>query len=154
MASNEKGRPVAPEKKKPTSAALKAAVAQLEEEEQGKKKNTALLRVGAVVLWALAALAMYCPQIGQMNLPFGACRMLMLHAVTECVADIVAAGVLVVLAVAAVEAMMPLLMAFAAGAMMLVVFEEMIPAAAGERLGMLCAMAGYVLMMALDLALG
>lgn len=98
MASNEKGRPVAPEKKKPTSAALKAAVAQLEEEEQGKKKNTALLRVGAVVLWALAALAMYCPQIGQMNLPFGACRMLMLNAVTECVADIVAAGVLVVLA--------------------------------------------------------
>ena len=63
-------------------------------------------------------------------------------------------GVLVVLAVAAVEAMMPLLMAFAAGAMMLVVFEEMIPAAAGERLGVLCAMAGYVLMMALDLALG
>ena len=98
MASNEKGRPVAPEKRKPTSAALKAAVAQLEEEEQGKKKNTALLRVGAVVLWALAALAMYCPQIGQMNLPFGACRMLMLNAVTECVADIVAAGVLVVLA--------------------------------------------------------
>ena len=36
MASNEKGRPVAPEKRKPTSAALKAAVAQLEEEEQGK----------------------------------------------------------------------------------------------------------------------
>ena len=63
-------------------------------------------------------------------------------------------GVLVVLAVAAVETMMPLLMAFAAGAMMLVVFEEMIPAAAGERLGVLCAMAGYVLMMALDLALG
>ncbi len=39
------------EKKKPTSAALQAAIAQLEEEETGKKKNTALLRVGALVLW-------------------------------------------------------------------------------------------------------
>ena len=63
-------------------------------------------------------------------------------------------GVLVVLAVSAVRAMMPLLMAFAAGAMMLVVFSEMIPEAARERAGVLCAMAGYVLMMALDLALG
>ena len=63
-------------------------------------------------------------------------------------------GVLVVLAVSAVRAVMPLLMAFAAGAMMLVVMEEMLPEAARERLGVLCAMAGYVLMMALDLALG
>ena len=86
------------EKKKPTSAALKAAVAQLEEEETGKKKNTTLLRVGAVVLWILAAVAMYMPQIGQMNLPFGAMRMIFLDAVTEAVVDIVVAGVLVVLA--------------------------------------------------------
>ena len=99
MANKEKAPEKAPEeKKKPTSAALKAAVAQLEEEETGEKKNTALLRVGAFVLWILAALAMYCPQIGQMNLPFGACRMLMLNAVTECVVDIVVAGVLCVLA--------------------------------------------------------
>ena len=63
-------------------------------------------------------------------------------------------GVLVVLMVSMVRAMMPLLMAFAAGAMMLVVFAEMIPEAARERTGVLCAMAGYVLMMALDLALG
>ncbi len=90
--------PEQPEKKKPTSAALKAAVAQLEEEESGKKKNTALLRVGAFVLWALALVAMYCPQIGQLNLPFGAVRMLFLNAVTECVVDIVVAGVLCVLA--------------------------------------------------------
>ena len=86
------------EKKKPTSAALKAAVAQLEEEETGKKKNTALMRVGAFVLWALAAVAMYLPQIGELNLPFGACRMLFLNAVTECIVDIVVAGVLCVLA--------------------------------------------------------
>ena len=88
----------APAKKKPTSAALKAAVAQLEEEESGKKKNTALWRVLAFVLWALAAVAMYLPQIGDLNLPFGACRMLFLNAVTECIVDIVVAGVLCVVA--------------------------------------------------------
>ena len=86
------------EKKKPTSAALHAAIAQLEEEETGQKKNTVLLRVGAFVLWALAAVAMYLPQIGQLNLPFGAVRMLFLGAQTECIVDIVVAGVLVVLA--------------------------------------------------------
>ena len=86
------------EKKKPTSAALQAAIAQLEEQETGQKKNTALLRVGAFVLWALAAVAMYMPQIGQMDLPFGAVRMLFLGATTACVIDIIVAGVLVVLA--------------------------------------------------------
>ncbi len=85
-------------KKKPTSAALKAAVAQLEEEETGKKKNTPLMRVGALLLWILAAVAMYCPQIGELGLPFGACRMLFLNCVTECIVDIVVAGVLCVLA--------------------------------------------------------
>ena len=86
------------EKKKPTSAALHAAIAQLEEQETGQKKNTALLRVGAFVLWALAAVAMYMPQIGQLNLPFGAVRMLFLGAQTACIVDIIVAGVLVVLA--------------------------------------------------------
>ncbi len=85
-------------KKKPTSAALKAAVIQLEEQETGKKKNTVLLRVLAFVLWALAAVAMYCPQIGDLNLPFGAVRMLFLNCVVECVVDIVVAGVLCVIA--------------------------------------------------------
>ncbi|MBQ7432443.1 MAG: hypothetical protein IJV50_03140 [Lachnospiraceae bacterium] len=86
------------QKKKPTSAALKAAVAQLEEEETGKKKNTVLLRVLAFVLWILAAAAMYLPQIGNLNLPFGACRMLFLNCVVECVVDIIVAGVLCVIA--------------------------------------------------------
>ena len=99
MANNKSTENKAPEeKKKPTSAALKAAIAQLEEEETGKKKNTALLRVGAVVLWVLAAVAMYMPQLGQMNLPFGAMRMIFLGALTEAIVDIVVAGVLVVLA--------------------------------------------------------
>lgn len=84
-------------KKKPSSAALKAAVAQLEEEETGKKKNTVLMRVGAFVLWALAAVAMYLPDIGK-DLPFGAIRVLMLNNVTACIIDIIVAGVLCVLA--------------------------------------------------------
>ena len=86
------------EKKKPTSATLLAAAAQLEEQETGQKKNTLALRIGAFALWALAAVAMYLPQIGNTNLPFGAVRMLFMNAVTECVVDIVVAGVLVVVA--------------------------------------------------------
>ena len=99
MATNKPAGDKAPaEKKKPTSATLLAAAAQLEEQETGKKKNTALLRVGAFVLWALAAVAMYLPQIGNWNLPFGAVRMLFMNALTECIVDIVVAGVLVVVA--------------------------------------------------------
>ena len=86
------------EKKKPTSAVLMAAAAQLEEQETGQKKNTAILRVGAFLLWALAAVAMYLPPIGETNLPFGAVRMLFMGNQTECIVDIIVAGVLVVLA--------------------------------------------------------
>ena len=46
------------------------------------------------------------------------------------------------------------LMAFSAGAMMLVVAQEMIPEAAKERFGVYAVMAGYALMMALDVGLG
>ena len=63
-------------------------------------------------------------------------------------------GLLVILAATAVQAAMPFLMAFAAGAMMFVVAAEMIPDAAKERRGVLLVMAGYVIMMALDVALG
>ena len=80
-------------KKAPTAAALRAAAAQLEEQESGKKKNTVIHRVFAFVLWALAAVAMYLPDIG-LDLPFGATRMLFLGAQTECIIGIVAAGVL------------------------------------------------------------
>ncbi|MDO5298513.1 MAG: ZIP family metal transporter [Clostridia bacterium] len=63
-------------------------------------------------------------------------------------------GVLVVLIANVVRSMMPVFMAFAAGAMMLVVIEEMIPEAAEERDGVTAAMIGYVIMMALDVGLG
>jgi len=83
---------------KPSAAALRAAAAQAEEQESGKRTNTALWRVFAFLLWALAGIAMYCPQIGELELPFGACRMLFLDCVTECIVDIVVAGVLCLIA--------------------------------------------------------
>ena len=92
-------KPTAPtEKRKPTAADLKAAAAQLEEQETGVKKNTLILRIIAFMLWALAAVAMYLPQIGELNLPFGAVRMLFMEHITEGIIDIVVAGVLCVVA--------------------------------------------------------
>ena len=85
----------APAKKKPTAAELKTALAQLEEEETGKRKNTVIFRILAFVCWALAAIAMYLPDIG-LNLPFGAVRMLFLNNVTACVIDVIVAGILCV----------------------------------------------------------
>ena len=67
------------EAKKPSAAALKAALAQMEEQETGKKKNTVLWRVLAFVMWALAIVAMYLPQIGNLELPFGAFRIFVLN---------------------------------------------------------------------------
>lgn len=67
------------------------------------------------------------------------------------------AGVLGVLAAGAVTGVMPWLLAFAAGAMIYVVVEELIPEAqSGEHsnIGTIGAAAGFVLMMILDVALG
>lgn len=66
-------------------------------------------------------------------------------------------GLLTVLAVGSVRALMPWLLSFAAGAMMYVVVEELIPEAhLGEHsnTGTLGVMAGFLLMMVLDVALG
>ena len=79
------------EAKKPSAAALKAALAQMEEQETGKKKNTVLWRVLSFVMWALAIVAMYLPQIGDLELPFGAMRMLVLKNYTPMIVDIVVA---------------------------------------------------------------
>lgn len=64
------------------------------------------------------------------------------------------AAVLSVLLCACVRALMPGLMAFAAGAMMIVVFEQMLPSACRKRDGVLAVTLGYAVMMALDIALG
>ena len=63
-------------------------------------------------------------------------------------------GMLAALMMGAAQSVLPGMMAFCAGAMMQVVFAEMIPQAAKTRAGVAGVMAGYTLMMALDLALG
>lgn len=66
-------------------------------------------------------------------------------------------GILVVLAAGAIEPFMPWLLSFAAGTMMYVVTEELIPEAhLGEHsnVGTLSVMTGFVIMMILDVALG
>ena len=63
-------------------------------------------------------------------------------------------GILAALSVSLFSGVMPALMAFSAGAMMWVVFSQMLPEAGKARDGALAAAVGYALMMALDLALG
>ena len=62
-------------------------------------------------------------------------------------------GVLAAVLGVGVGSLMPWLLAFAAGAMMYVVVEEMLPEAA-SRPGTLGALAGFLVMMVLDVALG
>ena len=117
---------------------------------------------GSAALAAAAALAL---GIGIQNIPEGAAISLPLRqsgmskrrsfffgAASGLVEPIF--GLLVILAASAASRVMPLLMAFAAGAMMFVVIAEMIPEAAQERRGVLLTPDGYVVMMALDVALG
>ena len=68
-------------------------------------------------------------------------------------------GVLSVFAAARITALMPWLLSFAAGAMLYVVAEELIPAAKGPEdsgtcSGTLAVMTGFLVMMVLDVALG
>ena len=63
-------------------------------------------------------------------------------------------GMAAALTVGLVAPAMPWLMTFAAGAMMWVVIAEMLPHAAARRDGALAAMLGYMVTMALDVALG
>ena len=66
-------------------------------------------------------------------------------------------GILVVLMAHSIQPLMPWLLSFAAGAMMYVVVEELIPAAhLGEHsnIGTLGVMGGFLVMMVLDVALG
>ena len=66
-------------------------------------------------------------------------------------------GILVVLAASAIQPLMPWLLSFAAGAMLYVVVEELIPEAhLGEHsnIGTLGVMAGFLIMIVFDVALG
>ena len=67
------------------------------------------------------------------------------------------AGILVFLTSAAVVPLMPWLLAFAAGAMVYVVADELIPQAqpdGSSNIGTIGVMAGFLVMMVLDVALG
>lgn len=66
-------------------------------------------------------------------------------------------GLLTVLAVGSIQPLMPWLLSFAAGAMLYVVVEELIPEAnlcEGGHSGTLGVMSGFLIMMILDVALG
>ena len=64
------------------------------------------------------------------------------------------AGLLTAMMITLAAQAMPMLMCLSAGAMMFVVFAEMLPEAGASRDGTLAAAIGYVLMMALDIGLG
>ena len=113
----------------------------------------------------LAAAAVLALGIGVQNLPEGLAVALPFHAgglsrgrsfalgaLSGAVEPIF--GMLAALMMGAAQSALPGMMAFCAGAMMQVVFAEMIPQAAKTRAGVVCLMVGYTLMMALDLALG
>ena len=113
----------------------------------------------------LAAAAVLALGIGVQNLPEGLAVALPFHAgglsrgrsfalgaLSGAVEPIF--GMLAALMMGAAQSALPGMMAFCAGAMMQVVFAEMIPQAAKTRAGQFALTAGYTLMMALDLALG
>lgn len=114
---------------------------------------------------ALAAAAVIALGIGVQNIPEGAAIALPLRqggfsrrrsfawgAASGAVEPL--AGMLAALAVSAAQPVMPGLMAISGGAMMWVVFSEMLPEGGAQRDGALAAVLGYALMMALDIALG
>ena len=66
-------------------------------------------------------------------------------------------GLLTVLVVGSIQPLMPWLLSFAAGAMLYVVVEELIPEAStsqGKHTGTMGVMVGFLVMMVLDVALG
>ena len=114
---------------------------------------------------ALAAAGVLALGIGVQNLPEGAAvslplyqgglprgRSFLLGAASGVVEPLF--GLAAVFAAAGVSSALPLLMAATAGAMTAVAASEMLPEAAKDRWGVFCFMAGYVLMMELDVALG
>ncbi|MBQ2947610.1 MAG: ZIP family metal transporter [Clostridia bacterium] len=117
---------------------------------------------GGAALYAACALAL---GIGLQNIPEGAAvalplsqcgmgrvRSFALGALSGAAEPVF--GLLAALLAVRAAALMPGLMAFSAGAMLMVVFSEMIVKSEDGREGAAAAMLGYVLMMALDVALG
>ena len=131
----------------------------------GLAVGLAFALAGAGVQGGLAAAAVLALGIGVQNLPEGLAvalpfrasglsrgKSFALGALSGAVEPVF--GMLAALMMGAAQSALPGMMAFCAGAMMQVVFAEMIPQAAKTRAGVAGVMAGYTLMMALDLALG
>ena len=91
--------------------------------------------------------------IGVQNFPEGAAVALPVYQAGKSKRRAFWTGVLVVLAAAGIHALMPWLLSFAAGAMLYVVAEELLPRAGGRR-GTCGFLVGFLLMMILDVALG
>ena len=132
---------------------------------EGMAVGLAFALAGAGVQGGLAAAAVLALGIGVQNLPEGLAVALPFRAsglsrgksfalgtLSGAVEPVF--GMLAALMMGAAQSALPGMMAFCAGAMMQVVFAEMIPQAAKTRAGVAGVMAGYTLMMALDLALG
>ena len=132
---------------------------------EGMAVGLAFALAGAGVQGGLAAAAVLALGIGVQNLPEGLAvalpfrasglsrgKSFALGALSGAVEPVF--GMLAALMMGAAQSALPGMMAFCAGAMMQVVFAEMIPQAAKTRAGVAGLMAGYTLMMALDLALG
>lgn len=132
---------------------------------EGMAVGLAFALAGAGVQGGLAAAAVLALGIGVQNLPEGLAvalpfrasglsrgKSFALGALSGAVEPVF--GMLAALMMGAAQSALPGMMAFCAGAMMQVVFAEMIPQAAKTRAGVAGVMAGYTLMMALDLALG
>ena len=114
---------------------------------------------------AIAAAGAVALGIGIQNIPEGAAIALPMHqggmsrkrsfaygALSGAVEPL--AGVIAALSASLFAGVAPVLMAFSAGAMMWVVFSEMLPEAGAKRDGAVAAALGYLLMMALDIMLG
>ena len=128
---------------------------------EGMAVGLAFAPVGA----GAAAAAAVALGIGLQNLPEGAAvslplrqggmsrrRAFLLGVLSGAVEPL--AALLMIVCSAWLAPVLPVLMAFAAGAMMLVVLAELAPASAAARDGAVAAMIGFALMMAMDVGLG
>lgn len=131
---------------------------------EGMAVGLAFAAAGADAAAAAAAVAVSLG-IGLQNLPEGAAvslplrqggmsrgRSFLFGALSGAVEPI--AALLVLMLSSVLAPVLPLLMAFAAGAMMVVVFAELCPEAAAARDGAIASMLGFALMMAMDIGLG
>lgn len=126
----------------------------------GYLSGSAHIRLTEVIVLALGIVIQNCPEGAVVSLPLRAAGLspgkAFLGGILSAVAELLGA-LLTVLAAEQFLSAMPILLGFAAGAMLYVVAGELLPAAArkdGFPVGTLFFMIGFTLMMALDTAFG